>query len=302
MRIQTFSIITGTRACNAACPFCVSKMTPKSCPDQKINWRNFNKACRLAQLSGVTTVMLTGKGEPTLYPYQIEEYLRKLKPYDFPFIELQTNGIALTKMSTRLSSAPGTIGSQPDIHKVTSVHEGQPVQWYDLGLNTIAISVVHWEREMNKAVYTPNGEHFDLPALIQKLHDIGFSVRLSCIMVKGFIDTPLLVKAMIYFAKEHKVEQLTFTPVNKPANKEFKGGVEGLTDDRVTEIRDYLDGAGTRLLELPHGAIVYDVIGQNACLSNCLKLDPNTTELRNLIFHQDGRLRWDWQYEGAIIL
>ena len=28
MKIQTFSIVAGTEACNAKCPFCVSKMTP----------------------------------------------------------------------------------------------------------------------------------------------------------------------------------------------------------------------------------------------------------------------------------
>ena len=28
MRIQTFSILAGSEACNARCPFCISKMTP----------------------------------------------------------------------------------------------------------------------------------------------------------------------------------------------------------------------------------------------------------------------------------
>jgi hypothetical protein len=46
---------------------------------------------------------------------------------------------------------------------------------------------------------------------------------------------------------------------------------------------------------------VYDVDGQNVCLSNCLSNDPQTGDLRNLIFFPDGHVRWDWQYQGAIL-
>ena len=65
MEIQTFSIVVGTRACNASCPFCVSRMTgfgklPKA---RVINERNFRKACLLAERAGSTTVLMTGKGE-----------------------------------------------------------------------------------------------------------------------------------------------------------------------------------------------------------------------------------------------
>lgn len=98
MKISTFSIVTGSAACNARCPFCVSHMTPPSDVELKppeVNWRNFKKACRLAQLGGTTTVMFTGKGEPTLFPDQISDYLMVLKGYDFPLIELQTNAIVI---------------------------------------------------------------------------------------------------------------------------------------------------------------------------------------------------------------
>lgn len=96
MRIQTFSILTGSETCNARCPFCISRMTPPLGVDLKepeVNWRNFAIACRLAASSGVTTVMLTGKGEPTLFPEQITRFLRALADSHFPFIELQSNGI-----------------------------------------------------------------------------------------------------------------------------------------------------------------------------------------------------------------
>lgn len=58
MKIQTMSVVVGTKACNAKCPFCVSRMTgmdvlPKT---QDINNRNLDKATALAKLGEVTSV------------------------------------------------------------------------------------------------------------------------------------------------------------------------------------------------------------------------------------------------------
>ena len=67
MRIQTFSILAGSEACNARCPFYISKMTPSHGVQlmvPAVNWRNLRIACRLAEHCGVTTAMITGKGEP----------------------------------------------------------------------------------------------------------------------------------------------------------------------------------------------------------------------------------------------
>ncbi|KKM67725.1 hypothetical protein LCGC14_1468260 [marine sediment metagenome] len=92
MKIQTFSIVAGTEACDANCPFCVSKQTPKTGLQSNPNYRNFHTACQFATRCGVTTAMITGKGEPTLFPNQITMYIKMLSDHRFPFIELQTNG------------------------------------------------------------------------------------------------------------------------------------------------------------------------------------------------------------------
>lgn len=44
------------------------------------------------------------------------------------------------------------------------------------------------------------------------------------------------------------------------------------------------------------------VDGQNLCVSTCLTLDPQEPELRQIIFWPNGRLTYDWQYQGAILL
>ena len=55
-------------------------------------------------------------------------------------------------------------------------------------------------------------------------------------------------------------------------------------------------------MSLPHGAEVYDVAGQNVCISNCLTIEPDTDNLRQIIVFPDGHIRYDWNYEGAILL
>jgi len=289
VRIQTLSIIAGSEACNARCPFCVSKMTPPlgvELKEPEVNWRNFDIACRLAKQSGVTTVMFTGKGEPTLFPEQITKYLDKIEKYEFPIVELQTNG-------TKLSEDSGTNDLK---------------YWYARGMTTIAISIVHYDPDKNREVYLPHKKKYtDLALLIKKLHDLHFSVRLTCIAANGFIDSAEKVKNLVSFAKENRVEQLTITPVNKPEtilNKEAWNWTNShhLTEEQLKDIIRLLKAEATPIMTLAHGAIVYDLYGQNICLNHCLSVQPDAEEMRNLIFFPDGHLRYYWQYPGAILL
>jgi molybdenum cofactor biosynthesis enzyme MoaA len=291
MRIQTFSILAGSEACNARCPFCISKMTPPlgvELEEPKVNWRNFRIACRLAQRCGVTTAMLTGKGEPTLFPQQITKYLQALAEFRFPLVELQSNGIIL--------------GEQADSYA------GHLREWYELGLTTMALSIVHYLPERNRAIYLPHREtYIDLPDLIGTLHGVGFSVRLACIAAAGFIDGRQRLQELIAFAQAHGVEQLTLRPVNRPSrcrNTEALRWTDrhALRPEQLDDILDFLETEGALLMTLVHGARVYDLDGQNVCLTDSLTIDPASDDLRQLIFFPDGHLRYDWRYPGAILL
>jgi len=44
-------------------------------------------------------------------------------------------------------------------------------------------------------------------------------------------------------------------------------------------------GNGTRLMSLMHERRVYDIGGQNFCLSDCLTIDPQNNDIRTLIFY-----------------
>jgi hypothetical protein len=178
------------------------------------------------------------------------------------------------------------------------------------GLTTIAISVVHWHDCENAEIYCPGREYPSLENLIDRLHAAGVSVRLNCVMVKDKIDDWEKVRTFLAFCRSNKVEQFTLTPLNRPAedagSNDYRAWVKERKIDTHTiqDIRARLKGEGTLLMELAHGAEVFDYEGQNVCLSNCLEPHKLTDKsvMRNLIFYPDGHLRYDWDHAGAIIL
>ena len=282
MKIQTLSVVVGTSACNAKCPFCVSKTTPSAGLSTKVNWRNFKKACRLAQIGGATTVLLTGKGEPTLQPQLINDYLEYLEEFQFPFIELQTNGIQI-----------GNNNLDDYLNK-----------WYQNGLTTICLSAVHYWQDMNRKIYGNN--YPDLKKTVKKLHDIGFTIRLSIMMLKGYVDTPVELNNIVGFCKTHKIKQLTIRPIACPegeANTTSQWILEHTLDqNQLMGIRGFLYNNGKEVLHLAHGAIVYDYKGQNICLANCLTTNKTTDDMRQIIFFPNGSISYDWSFSGAVLL
>lgn len=298
--ISTFSIVVGTKACDAACPFCVSSMTgfdalPKS---HDINILNFDKAARLAQMGGTTTVLMTGKGEPTLYPNEVNTYLELLKPFGFPLIEIQTNAMRIGHLAADTDGGSGPIST--DTLK----------DWRKNGLNTIAISVVDVLREHNTQVY--HHDYPDLAMTIKFLHGLGFSVRLCVMMRKGFVDGQDGIDRVVSFCKENDVEQLTVRPIRKPLLPVLGGDkaswyvqTHGLDEGQIVATKDYVASEGTHLLTLMHGnhaARIYDLRGQNICISDCLTIEPDSNEIRTLIFYSDGRVMYSWEHDGARIL
>ena len=151
MKISTFTVVVGNTACNARCPYCVSKMTPACGADkvQEPNMRNFDIACKYARQSGVSTVLFTGKGEPTLFTPHINMYMNRVQ--DFPFVELQTNGLNLLDTEMR----------------------GALELWYAQGMTTISLSVAHHDPQKNAGLLYPNRPDFDYWEVADMLHDIG---------------------------------------------------------------------------------------------------------------------------------
>ena len=303
MKFNHFTFTVGGPACNANCPFCVSRMTGKC--DQKggwedfePNWNRFRTACHIARKSPeLTTALLTGKGEPTLYPRLITSYLEHLKrDGDFPIIELQTNGINLAK---------------PSFDKHLE-------DWKNKGLEVIALSVVHYKEQKNQEIYcngTSKG-HYDLKKLIKKLHDMGYSVRLCVMMLKGYVDSTEEIDNVLEFCSENEVEQLTMRSIMVPEengckDREVFDWTEEhmLSQDHFELLFNHVKKIGTKLLSLSFGATVYGVRMSNGrqqgiCFSNCLTETDDENSIRQLIFFPEkrGSIRYSWQNEAAIII
>jgi hypothetical protein len=199
---------------------------------------------------------------------------------DFARIDLQTNGIPI---------ADGRISDET------------LAEWRSLGLSLIAISVVHHEPEPNRSNYVPyRSAYIDLPALIDRLHRHGFAVRLAVVMADGLVDDPDDVAAMIGFARDHDVEQLTLRPVNAPADSRAPGvsawvAGHALSAEQVTAIAASL-APFPLLARLPWGGEIRDIDGLSVCLTNSLTRDDPARDVgRQLIAYPDGSVSTSWE-------
>ena len=179
--------------------------------------------------------------------------------------------------------------------------------WRDKGLTLVSLSVVHYGSEPNARIMSP-----DLPyspwAAASRIHDAGLSVRINCTMLKGGVQDEGDVAAMIGACRDSKIEQLTLRDVACPRYSDDETSKwtreHMLKDPTGTEMATrFLESQfATPLLNLPHGATVYDCQGQNVCLNNCITDTTNPEEIRQLIFFPSGRLRFSWNYQGAVVL
>lgn len=304
MKIQTFSVVAGTKACQAKCPFCVSKMTgfAELPPRSEFNSKLFGKAARLAQIGRCTDVLITGKGEPTLYPDEISDWLRRLEPWRFPYTAIQTNALDMGRLAA---------GETPDAKGFTV---STLKDWWTRGLDTIAISVVGITKEHNAPVYlgedADQDDYPDLKNTIAYLKDLGFSIRLCLMMHKKGIWSWRGLKKVIDFCRDNEVEQLTARPLRSPSRATHSVATSDYVDKHsLTPIEEELIARcareyGSVIGHLMHGATIFDVDGQNLCLSDCLTINKpkDGPDIRTLIFYPDGRTTWDWAHKGAVLI
>ena len=75
---------------------------------------------------------------------------------------------------------------------------------------------------MDTVLFGIFGEKIHLSNNIQKLHKIGFSVRISCVMIDGYIDNLRDVQEFVGWCKTRNVEQFTIRPVTNISYEETK--------------------------------------------------------------------------------
>jgi molybdenum cofactor biosynthesis enzyme MoaA len=254
--------------------------------EPEFNYKRLRNAIRVAKMQGITTALVTSKGEPTLFPEQLRKVLSHTA-CDMPITELQTNALRFKEQLPLF----------------------EEIAFYNY-LQTIAISVVSNDPEENRKIYTPyKDKYIDLPDTIKGMNSFGFGVRLAVVMLKDVMDTWEKIESMIEFARANKVRQLTFRPVtlyegneSKPEVTEYiKAQFTSINRLSLGEIYRTLEEKATLLSATPYGAKLYDYKGQNVVMTNCLTDDTSMEESRSLIYFPDGSLRTDWRYEGSVV-
>lgn len=286
MEISTCSIVIGDTRCNAKCPFCISKMTLDDrlkCWSEELNIkdeRNFKKLCYLINKSGITTILFTGKGEPTLHPEEISYRLEMIDKYcEVPFIELQTNGLMFMKYDYL------------DFYLK---------KWWELGLNTVSISIVSDKTEDNEKIY---GRAYDLKEMIEKLHNLGMMVRLNVMAIKGIMSSDKFGE-IVDLCSDNEVEQLTIREIEAPEIDYRNIEIYNWTKENKIFIGDIKNeiknNADKLLMRLPHGAEIFQYKNINVCITNCMTENPDV--IRQIIYYPSGKLMYSWQYSGARLL
>jgi uncharacterized Fe-S cluster-containing radical SAM superfamily enzyme len=241
------------------------------------------EVARFAANHGVDQVMLTGKGEPTLWPAEIDACLSTIEPFNFPHVDLQTNGILI---------ANGVIA--PDVLS----------RWRDRGLGLASISLVHYDPVRNREVYLPYRERYpSLASIVDPIHAAGLAVRLALVMVAGYIEDAPAFADFLSVAKSLGVEQVTARPVNRPSisrSDSIGAYVDGHTVSAagLTRIATYLSGSRV-VSHLPGNGIVYDVNGISVCLATSLTHEGPGEVHRQLIAYPDGSVATSWESDAG---
>lgn len=286
--ISTYTIIAGNMKCPNRCPVCISKMTPShdiGYEYVKFNWLKFKKANQIAVARGAQNVLITGKGEPTLFPDLVDKILSELPKNQFERIELQTEGSNISK----------------------NIADNVLLGWRSRGLDLIAISIYHYDVQQNAGGFGHFGSDagYDIPKLIRRLNSLGFLVRLSCLLRKGYIDNANLVHGLVEFCKENGVFQLTLRTMDVPDNPLDSNVAHYVRTNRpephnMKAINKFIIDNGKLCYSLPHGASVYEVDGQNVSIATGLGKPGDN---RQLIFFPQGWLTMSWEtVQGSRII
>ena len=117
---------------------------------------------------------------------------------------------------------------------------------------------------------------------------------------------PQKINKLIEYCKLNSIKHLTIRPTSYPKNSNGKASKwikkHTLNYDLNKDIKEYIQTNETEVLKLAHGAVVYDINGQNLCLANCLTHNTSTESMRQIIYYSNGTISYDWTTKGSILL
>lgn len=280
MKAQNLSVSLPYMGCNKdpLCEYCISHITGFVETNYELMRRNIPKIKKIAESTGITTVLLTSKGEPFLDGDWLETFIKKMDLVyffiqcfnDFP-LEIQTNGIWLNENKDHISKLQAN------------------------GLDVIAFSI----DDLATLVEYEN--------LFELIKDEGMLTRV-CINLTSMISEAINFEIFMSGIKKYAINQLLIRHISYPSNAVMSERTKWI--DRNANINRYerlydemITMEQTQLVRiLPHGAEIYDVDGIAVSFSDwCIQEINQTEDIRSLVFLEDGHLYTSWNNKGSII-
>ena len=271
MKANSLSISVPYKGCNkkktdVCYNCCISKITGFV---ENSNFNNMvfrsRKVVKFAEMAGVTSVIVTGKGEPSLNMEAVSYFGSVFS--SFP-LELQTNGLFLIK-------------------NLDTVDE------LAFSYDTIAISIDDIEKIQ------------EFSQVFQRIHKNGMTSRITVLLHdKNLIDPETFIRYCKTFGIDQISFRKITIPNNVQITKEkiehIKWIEKNVTEDHVDTFLDYLreliENKGHLVRKLPFGATLYNVDGISVTYFDyCIQDDSGDEDIRSLIFHEDGHLSTSWE-------
>jgi len=252
--------------CDENCPYCISLMTPFVQFNYDLFFDNLEKVKYMAKTCSVSSVLLTGKGEPTLNYHLLLQTAMKFS--SFP-MELQTNGKWL-------------------LDHIDAMKELKAV-----GLDTLAFSIDNLYNVI------------ELYPLSKKACDLGMTVRV-CLNLTNKITPKIKFVEIIASIKDFLIDQLLFrqlmipdkvleTEQSKKVQAWIRDNVDVSTYNRLYQEMLNIVDEKDLIRILPHGVRVYDIDNIAVTFSDyCVQEYNNTEDIRSLIYLEDGHLYTSW--------
>lgn len=270
MKANNLSICVPYKGCDKNCPYCVSKMTRYNvCSDIRYMARNYRKVKNFAKMANVTSVSITGKGEPCLNMKDTLELIREF--CEFP-VELQTNGLKLLREPALISAM------QLEGLDVLSLSFDK---LSDFDKFSTLFLIAHNHGLTTRVTYnitrmTPKDTSFlDFMTLCEKYGIDQFSFRQ--------VTVPKEIKILTEEAKKAKkwIEENVYTPQYLLLKDQIKGNL---------------------LRELPYGAALFDYEGISVtAFDYCIQEKSDSNDIRSLIFQEDGHVYSTWNSKASRI-
>jgi len=268
MKANNLTISIPTPKCKKSCPFCVSKMTFGVDDNLELFQKNLIKVRKFADIAQVSSVLVTGKGEPMDNLHDLLDVCEVFK--DFP-LEIQTNGTLLTEDNINYIKKFGI--------NVVAISIWNPKELYSFSeiakeLNKFAIVRITiilnnaWKGTSFREVLNFCKTHkisqltFRIPTVPKTIKDNAESIKTKNWIVKNSNDYDHILK----------------------------------------DLKSYLNGDNF-VRKLPFDSTsIYDIEGISvATFDYCIQENSNSDDIRSLIYQSDGHLYTTWDKSGSIL-